>query len=1762
MLKNKTNNSRLMRNDRSRKRNVVIVAGVLSLFASWTLLAYSGALDPLFRHKGGNAAPVAVQSFNSNSPSKEYIYGGGRLIATEEPAGCAYSISPISQSFTSSAGTGSVNVTAGAGCAWTATSNATWITITAGSSGTGNGTVSYSVAANSGAARTGTVTIAGQTFTVSQAAASCTYSISPTSQSFTSSGGTGSVNVTAGAGCGWTATSNATWITITAGSSGTGNGTVSYSVAANSGAARTGTVTIAGQTFTVSQAAASCTYSISPTSQSSTSSGGTGSVNVTAGAGCAWTATSNATWITITAGSSGAGNGTVSYSVAANTGPARSGTLTIAGQSFTINQSSGCTYAISPTSQSFTSSAATGSVNVTSSAGCVWTATSNAAWITITAGSSGAGNGTVSYSVAANSGAARTGTITIAGQTFTVTQAAAAGGVPNAPSGLTAFAVSPNQINLQWTDNSTNESGFKILLMGGNGSFVLDTVAANVTTYSDMTVNPCSQTCYQIKAFNASGDSAGSNQACAFTQGCDETTATDAQCSATPGRDTSIAHRFLTWANELSVVVHAASTANEAKARNTLPSNNASLFLFGLAGFCLLLLILTGYKAAVRVATDLLSRTRRWRVRIFVSLIIIALALPLSPHQAQFAAVEAGKFLHANVARLRDVVKRGPATKQISTQSFDPPGQSSLVHHFKLCPRKLLLYPGENFTLVPLALDRDKEVVEGAAFEWQSKNADVAGISSTGEVIAISPGHTQVEVSAGSAIGKVNVEVRAGSRPAYTDRKKADDDWEAEHGHDCDAPDDDPAPSQGIDKRETERNLAVSSGISSREDSGNEVSAIQAYATGLTPARERLVAARAASVNRPGFKTSHPAMLRGVREPAPESLLGHATLTKPAEAQPMLAGPSSQNGNGGLLDGSSPDIASIAAAAPFNAVGQPRFAPMEFSQGSAAKTRNNLGSYNYSFSAPVLGLGGRGIGVNLALTYNSRVWNKDNANTMTFNYQKGWPAPGWTLGYGRLIDNYDNTGSGDLSGVGQANAPGSYLLIQPDGTRIHLQQTYDSASGRWSHNSKDGSFISFNPLNGKLRYTDGTLVTFDLINNRRLPSSIRTNNGDTITIAYKTFVKNNPDPSLNFPFRWAIDYIYDSLGRYVRFNYDSTPRLVSITAKDKGGATDRVLCQIDYTDITLNYNFSGSITTVNAPAANSLITVVRRIYWPATGRGYLFPDYNSYGMARKVSMRIGMTASGDGTEAAYTRYDYPSVGTQVGGLNDSPQFTNRYEWWQDKIDGLTETMYTYSRSTDTVAGTEIDKVSYPNGIDMVTTSGNDQTGDPGDFGHVVKTEMKVGTNPPLRTSQQSYITDSSGGQQIGQVTATDEAGNIAKTTYDYYASYGRVQNVNEYGFSSAVQRKTTFFYSDNAGLLGLNMTGVVTEVRVFNGAGGLVAKTVNEIDNYTVNTLMDYGVSAPNHDYSGFGVTGTSRGNVTKVTMSVLPGTATISRSFKYDVFGNVVRADVSCCQTKTTAFSSATWFSQPDSVTDGDPLQAPHLTTSFSYDFSTGLALSTTDPNGQPTSFDYDSAWRVKTINSATGASTLTQFDKDSNQNDLLSYFQRVTYLEADGITTRTITSRSWFDGAGRVLRAGTAAGASPTSYDAVKTEYDSMGRVSRQSNPYTGDVNGNGSPAFWTSNTYDPQSRVTTVTLPDTQTIQTEYNGAIVTVTDQVNRKRQSQVDGLGRLIGVTEQDPATGVLSLATTYSYDTLDNLTGVNQGGQTRSFAYDSLGRMT
>ncbi|MEP7341448.1 MAG: putative Ig domain-containing protein, partial [Acidobacteriota bacterium] len=161
---------------------------------------------------------------------------------------------------------------------------------------------------------------------------------------------------------------------------------------------------------------------IAPDSQSFTAAGGAGSVNVASTTGCAWTAVSNAAWITITAGDSGSGNGMVNFSVAANTGIARSGTMTIAGQSFIVTQGSGCLFTLTPTGNDVSASGGSGSISVNTAGGCTWDAMSSVPWVTLTSGANGDGDGTAQFSVAANTGPERTGAVTVAGQIVAVIQ--------------------------------------------------------------------------------------------------------------------------------------------------------------------------------------------------------------------------------------------------------------------------------------------------------------------------------------------------------------------------------------------------------------------------------------------------------------------------------------------------------------------------------------------------------------------------------------------------------------------------------------------------------------------------------------------------------------------------------------------------------------------------------------------------------------------------------------------------------------------------------------------------------------------------------------------------------------------------------------------------------------------------------------------------------------------------------------------------------------------------------------------------------------------------------------------------------------------------------------------------------------------------------------------------------------------------------------------------------------------------------------------
>jgi hypothetical protein len=90
----------------------------------------------------------------------------------------------------------------------------------------------------------------------------------------------------------------------------------------------------------------------------------------------------------------------------------------------------------------------------------------------------------------------------------------------NAPSSLTATAVSTSRIDLACTYNSMGETGFRILMDQRNdGNFVqIATVGANIRNYSNTGLSDGTVYGYRVRAYDGSGDSADSNTATAVTR--------------------------------------------------------------------------------------------------------------------------------------------------------------------------------------------------------------------------------------------------------------------------------------------------------------------------------------------------------------------------------------------------------------------------------------------------------------------------------------------------------------------------------------------------------------------------------------------------------------------------------------------------------------------------------------------------------------------------------------------------------------------------------------------------------------------------------------------------------------------------------------------------------------------------------------------------------------------------------------------------------------------------------------------------------------------------------------------------------------------------------------------------------------------------------------------------------------------------------------------------------------------------------------------
>jgi YD repeat-containing protein len=408
--------------------------------------------------------------------------------------------------------------------------------------------------------------------------------------------------------------------------------------------------------------------------------------------------------------------------------------------------------------------------------------------------------------------------------------------------------------------------------------------------------------------------------------------------------------------------------------------------------------------------------------------------------------------------------------------------------------------------------------------------------------------------------------------------------------------------------------------------------------------------------------------------------------------------------------------------------------------------------------------------------------------------------------------------------------------------------------------------------------------------------------------------------------------------------------------------------------------------------------------------------------------------------------------------------------------------------------------------------------------------------------------------------------------------YGKVMSESDSDYGSggagATLRRTVYNYQAfvSPNYLTYNLLDPVYSEAVYDSTANQCKGVANA---YCAYTYYGYDESSPKssgigtqHDSSP--VNGSYRGNQTSAhkwlngsTVSQGPCTVSVSNGYVVSnkVFfdtGEVQQSSDPCGYATSFLYSSTYAGALPTTVTN--PLSQSTVNT---YDFNTGLLLTTTDPNQQQTGYTYDSSWRMTQVNYPDGGQTSYSYT-DS--------------IPASVTVTKKITSSvnlvktAVLDGLARVSQTQLVDPDCHTSNGLVYVNYGygyntsgTTGAYTTVSNPYcqTSD-----STYGVTTKNEDGLGRVASVVEADGSKIMTSYSGNCTTVTDETGNARQSCVDGLGRMTSVLEDPGSLPHLNYTTDYTYDALGNLTYVNQignsGGQarTRTFQYDSLSHLT
>lgn len=164
------------------------------------------------------------------------------------------------------------------------------------------------------------------------------------------------------------------------------------------------------------------------------------------------------------------------------------------------------------------------------------------------------------------------------------------------------------------------------------------------------------------------------------------------------------------------------------------------------------------------------------------------------------------------------------------------------------------------------------------------------------------------------------------------------------------------------------------------------------------------------------------------------------------------------------------------------------FFPIMPIQGDSINSANG----NLFFKIPLLSRPGRnGMGVDLALAYNSKIWDffvQSSTLYATIAEPDAWLGPGWSLLVGRILDD---------------SANGHYYVTLSDGSNHDL--TY--YGGAWR--SRDSSYMTYNPATYKLTLKGGLNLTFNHVDQflsyARYATRVQDTNGNYLEISYASF---------------------------------------------------------------------------------------------------------------------------------------------------------------------------------------------------------------------------------------------------------------------------------------------------------------------------------------------------------------------------------------------------------------------------------------------------------------------------------------------------------------------------------------------------------------------------------------------------------------------------------------------------------------------------------